>query len=220
MKRAVALRRFHVHRVARFEGEHGFVLGAVVAVESANVAPERDRPDKEEEDRDPDNAIHQVEDHLVAEHRMDAPQSGGRHERHELVHKDEEADRDEHVQRQHPAANLHFLLALLFGEAFERDVGGVAQGAEAERHRLSQRDHAANHRPAHPLVALRRARHRLRVHRHLPRRLAHRDSPGMRRAHHHALQHGLAAHERCLLAVFQGGEQLRGGKQAYELAQT
>src|ERR1700730_4119458 len=47
--------------VSVFEGEYGFVLGSVILVNTANVFPERDSPDEEQEQDQTDGAIDQVE---------------------------------------------------------------------------------------------------------------------------------------------------------------
>ena len=45
----------------------------------------------------------------------------------------------------------------------ERDVGGKPQRAEAQRHGVTQRHHAANDRPGHPFVFFRQPLQRLAV---------------------------------------------------------
>src|SRR5581483_5425655 len=55
---------------------------------------------------------------------------------------------------------------------------------------------------------------------HLARRLTHRNSPGVGGAHHHALQHGLAADQGGLFAAFQSGKHLHHRKKARHLSET
>src|SRR5437763_14177899 len=72
---------------------------------------------------------------------------------------------------------------------------------------MSQRHHAADYRPSHPLMSLGRPLEWLTVGGNFPGGLANRNSPGMGRPHHHAFENGLPADER-LLATFQCREQL------------
>ena len=72
---------------------------------------------------------------------------------------------------------------------------------------MSERHHAAHHRPAHPFMlsegrssgslCVKISPEGLRPH-----------TPRVRRAHHHAFQHGLAADQSGLFATLQGREQL------------
>ena len=143
-----------------------------------------------------DDAVHHVEDNLIAEHRRDVLlQLGGGHQRQELVHEDEEADREQDVKRGYPAVDLKFLAVLTGRNFIEHDIGGKAQRPEAKSHGLTQCDHAANDRPSHPLVLFRGAFQGLGMRGNGAVGAAHADAPGVRRAHHDALQHRLAAHQ-------------------------
>ena len=67
-------------------------------------------------------------------------QLGGCDQGNELVQKDEEADGKNDIDGSHPAADLGLLGSLFFvgRNRVERDVGGVAQRAEAQHHRLAR----------------------------------------------------------------------------------
>src|SRR5208282_2296370 len=156
------------------------------------------------------------------------------HQRQVLVHENEEGDGERHIQSRHPAGNFKFLaltviaiaksLALRFiggigGYFFQRRIGGKLQRAEPQGHRVPQRHHPTDHRPAHPFMLLRRPFQRLAVSNNLTRRFAHRDAPGMRRTHHHALQHRLPADEG-FLAALQSGQQLYRRQKTQDLPPT
>src|SRR5262249_20034195 len=80
---------------------------------------------------------------------------------------------------------------------------------------MAQNHHSADQRPSHPLMLLRRPFQRLRVSHDFAGRLPHRDAPSMRRAHHYALENGLAADEG-LLTAFESGKQLQGSQKTPE----
>ena len=185
------------------------MLGAVILVDPANVAPQRHSPDEEQEERDSDDAVHQVENDLLSEYGVHPLQFRRCQQRQKLVHEDEETDRDDDVDRSHPAADFQFLLVFVFvrlGLQFvEGDVGGKTQRAETERHRMTQGDDAANDRPRHPFVLFRQPLQRFAVSGHFARRFATGDGPCVRRAHHNAFEHGLAADQR-FFAAFEGGQ--------------
>ena len=104
------------------EGENRFMLGAVVLENAANVGQARDAPDEEQEKRNADHAVHDVEGDLVAESRIGVLQLGGRQQRQKLVHEDEESDRQHHVEGERPARHLGFLL--VFGrQPAHGDIG-------------------------------------------------------------------------------------------------
>ena len=95
-----------------------------------------------------------------------------------------------------PAADL-FLLALLV--LLELGVGGDRQRLEADLHRLAEGDDAADDRQAPEPVALRPGDERLGLDLDLALGVADRDGPDRDAAHHHALQHRLAADRRVAL---------------------
>ena len=77
------IRRILLHcagsqRIAVFKGKNRLVLGAVILVHAADVLQQRHSPDEQQEQRDADDAIHQVEHDLLAEHRVHALQFRGR----------------------------------------------------------------------------------------------------------------------------------------------
>ena len=80
---------------AVLEREHRFVLGTVIFVDAANVFPERDAPDEEQEQAEADGAVDQVEDDASAESGIDLLQFCRRQQRDVLVHEDEEGERDD-----------------------------------------------------------------------------------------------------------------------------
>ena len=156
-----------------------------------------------EEDRDPDELLDHHEDEPVRDRVREEVGQAGRQQ-------EEEADREQ--QREHDrarpgaAADL-LLLAVVVGRHLR--VRGDAERAEADLERLGERDHAAHDREPQQPVALRPGDERLGDHLDLAlrpllrvgaargellrRRLAHRHRPGGDAAHHHALEHGLAA---------------------------
>ena len=85
---------------------------------------------------------------------------------------------------------LAVLVLLLLG------VGGEGERAGADLQRLDERDDAADDRPAQRPVALRPRDERLGADLDLAVGLADRDRPGRDAAHHHALEHRLAADRR------------------------
>ena len=112
------------------------------------------------------------------------------------------------VEGKRPARYFGFLL--VFGsQPAHGHVGGIAQSAEAQPHRLAERHDATDHRPAHPFVLFRGAFQRLRVRRQGAIGPADADAPGMGRAHHDAFEHGLAADQGFLTAL-QSGQELDG----------
>ena len=121
------------------------------------------------------------------------------------------ADGEDNVDGRHPSADFDLLLAgvlWLAGLQFvEGDIGGETEGAESERHGVAQSDYAADDRPAHPFMLFGKPLQRFAVGGNFARRLAARDCPGVRRAHHNALEHGLAA-DQGLLAALQRGQEL------------
>ena len=53
---------------------------------------------------------------------------------------------------------------------------------------------------------------------HFARGLAAGDGPGVRRAHHHALEHGLPA-DQGFFATFKRGQKLHGHQETHEISQ-
>ena len=204
------------------------MFGAVVLIQAANVAEERDSPNEQQEESDADEAINQIEQHLIAEYRIDAPQGRGRHQRQELVHEDKKANRNECVHSDQPAGDMNVVACsggrlcsriLLACDILQRHVRRELQRAKAQRHRGAQRHNAAENRPAHPFMLVALALQRLGVGDNLARGLAHGNAPGMRRAHHDAFKHCLAADERGFLSVFKDRQKLGRGQEPAKLTQ-
>ena len=81
MKSRILLHRRGIQGIAILEGVNRLVLGAVIFVDPVNIAPQRHSPDEEQEQGDPDDAIHQVENDLLAEHRVHPFQLGSSQQR-------------------------------------------------------------------------------------------------------------------------------------------
>ena len=111
--------------------------------------------------------------------------------------------------------DLKFLLVLGgFGLQFiERHVGRELQSPEAQGHGMAERDHATDDRPGHPFAFFGQPLQRFAVRGDFAGRLAAGNGPGMRRAHHNALKHSLAADQR-LLAALKSGQKLHGHQEA------
>src|SRR5215469_12089962 len=200
----------YLQRVSGFEGEHRFVLGAVVLIHAANVFQQRCSPDEQQEQGDTNRAVYQVEDNALAENRVDPLQFRRGQQRKKLVHENEKADGDQDVDGSDPAAEFQLLARFrLRLDLVESYIGGETQGAEAERHRVPKRNDTANHRPAHPLMLFRQALQRLAVDGNLATRSAHGNAPCMRGAHHDAFENGLAA-DKSFLTALQSRQELNG----------
>ena len=109
-----------------------------------------------------------------------------------------------------PVISSFFLLRRGLGLQFiERNVGGKFQRPEAQGHGMTERDHTSNDGPRHPFAFFGQPLQRFAVGGHFAGRLAAGDGPSVRRAHHNALKHGLAA-DQSLLAAFKCGQELHG----------
>ena len=78
MIRRILLHCAGLERITILEREDGLVLRAMVFINPMNVAKEWNPPDEQQEQGDPDNAIDQVEDDLLAENGIYPLQFGGR----------------------------------------------------------------------------------------------------------------------------------------------
>ena len=87
MEGRILLHRRGLERITILEGVDRLVLGAVIFVNPMNIAPQRNSPDKEQEQGDANDAVHQVENNLLAKHRVHPFQFGGRHEGRNLYMK-------------------------------------------------------------------------------------------------------------------------------------
>jgi hypothetical protein len=88
-----------------------------------------------------------------------------------------------------------------------------AQGAVAEIHGVAERHHAAHDGPSHPFMFLGWALERFAQGDDFSGGFAAGNCPGVRGAHHHALEHGLASHQ-SFLAAFKGGQKLHGNQES------
>ena len=152
-----------------------------------------DRDDVADEDRRPQHPLDQPEEEGRAELVLD---QAGQPDRDDEEEADREQQREGDRQAPDPAADL-FLLALLV--LLELGVGGDRQRPEADLQRLAEGDDAADHRQAPEPVALRPGDDRLGADLDLALGRAHRDRPDRDAAHHHALEHRLAADRRVAL---------------------
>jgi len=219
-----------LERIAVLECVDRFVLSAVILVDAANIFPERNSPDEEQEERNSNQAIDEIEDELLAKDWIHMLQLGCGDERKVLVHEDEERDGKDNVYGRHPASDLELLrrdagvrswIFFIFveREIFEHCIGGKLQCAKAKGHGVAKRHDAADYWPAHPLVLIGGPCGLLAMSDDLTGRLSDGDPPGMRRAHHDALEHSLTADEGFLSAL-KSGKQLHCCEETYELAEN
>ena len=132
-------------------------------------------------------ALDEDEDAAVRDRERVGDQRGA-----DLEDRDREADRHGEGGEERPAADLGglpFAGLLLGGRVLGRD----AERAEADRHALAERDHAADDRQARGPVPRHQRVDRARDVRDLALGRPDRDRPVARSAHHHALEDGLAA---------------------------
>ena len=134
MIRGVFLDRGRVEGITVLEGENCLVLRAVIFVYAMNVSPQRDSPNKQQEKSDADGAIHEVEDNLLAEERIDAFQFGGSQQRKELIHENKKPEGEDNVDGSHPATDFEFLAFVVCGYFVEGDIGRETEGTESECH--------------------------------------------------------------------------------------
>ena len=100
------------------------MLGAVVFIHPPDIAQQRNSPDEEQENSNTDDTIHQVKDDLLAEDGVHSFQFRGGKQRQELVHENEESDREEDIHSCHPAADFELLFArFLKLELIKCDIG-------------------------------------------------------------------------------------------------
>src|SRR6202521_3335652 len=77
---------------------------------------------------------------------------------------------------------------------------------------MTEGDDTTNYRQRHPFAFFGKPLQRLAMRGNVSRRLTTSNSPSVRRAHHNALKHGLAANQG-LLAALKGGQQLHRHKE-------
>ena len=90
MKCRVFLNFSRVERISVLKCEDGLVFGAVILINPADILPQGNTPNEQQEHSDPDEAIVQVENKLLSEHRIDFLQLGRRQKREEFIHHNEE----------------------------------------------------------------------------------------------------------------------------------
>ena len=149
--------------------------------------------DVADEDRRAQHPLDQPEEQRRAELVLD---QAGQPDRDDEEEADGEHQREGDRQAPDPAADL-FPLSLLV--LLELGVGGDAQRPEADLQRLAEGDDAAQDRQPPEPVALRPGLDRFGLDLDLALGTAHRDGPDRDAAHHHALQHRLAADRRVAL---------------------
>ena len=198
-------------------GENSLVLGAMVLVDTANIAPARGEPDKAQEDGESDEALDKSEKNGIGG--LWGPVAHGTRRRigKKLVHEDKESEGKRDIEGGDPTIHLKLFPAggLL---VFQSDISRVAQGFEAEQHGGAKGDNSANERPGLPWVLVAGSDERLGMDCELSVGLANGDAPGVRGAHHDTFQHSLAADEG-LLRAFQRKRKLEGGVKAQMRAQ-
>ena len=204
-----------VHRLARFEVENNFVLGAVILENAADVLPARDHVQEPEEDRHADAAVDDVEGDPAVQGREALP-SSGQVQRNELVQENKESKREDRLSRHHPGE-------ISCGFSFWPRRASSSSDALAENFNAFTPSHIA-----WPSVPTPRRTGYLKIGYFSETRgsgdssvtispfgFADRHAVAVRRAHHHAFDDGLAADEG-LLAAFQHGKQLRVRRQTDE----
>src|ERR1700676_3240900 len=107
----ILLYGFRVERVSILKSKDGFVLGAVILVDAANVLPKRNSPDEEQKQYQADAAVDQVENNPATEGGIDLLKFGSRQKRDVFVHEDEEGQRDHDVDGGQPVAESGGFLA-------------------------------------------------------------------------------------------------------------
>ncbi len=97
-------------------------------------------------------------------------------------------------------------------QVFDGYVGGEAEGAVAQCHGISQGHDAADNGPGHPLVLFRGALQSFTHSDYFARWFAAGDGPGVRGAHHYALEDGLSA-DQGFFAALECRQKLYGGQE-------
>src|SRR5207248_10759858 len=182
---AKALDGLRLELLAGLEGIDRLVLGGVVLKDAAQVGQQRDHDQIEDEDGHADAALDEHEPDAVRDRKQ-----VGQQRRADLEERDREPDREQEREDERALRELLLGLLVVLGRGV---VGGDRERAEADRERLAERDHAADHRQSEETVTL---HHRLDWAADLgdlPIRLADGDGPVRRAAHHHALEDGLPA---------------------------
>src|SRR5438132_12213311 len=98
--------------------------------------------------------MHEVEDNLLAEERIDAFQFRGSEQGKELIRENKKAEGEDNVDRSHPATDFELLAFVVSGYFVEGDIGGVTEGPEYERHGMTKCHYTADDDPNHNFVFL------------------------------------------------------------------
>ena len=141
----------NVHRLARFEIEHHFVLRAMIFEHTADVLEARHEKQKSEKDHDADHAVDRVGREQARKRRHFLADARRQIQRHELVEKDEHREIYENARGHHPGGDLRRLLVAFI----QLRVGRKLERFHAQGHRLPQRSQAAQHRLAENRIFLR-----------------------------------------------------------------
>ena len=112
-----------LERIAILERENCLVLGPVILVHAMDIVPERNAPDKQQEQRNADQAVDQVENDLLAEQRIHLLQFRRRQQRNELVHENEETNRKNDIHCGQPAADFQFLSLFVGLDLIQSHIG-------------------------------------------------------------------------------------------------
>src|SRR5687768_4901327 len=194
-----------IDRLARFEVENYFMLGAMILEDPTDIFPPGNQIEEAEKDSDADYAVNYVDRDFSLQCRNVVAGHTCQIKRYELIEKNKEGKGEQQVQTHDPGRNLLGLLLAL--AVVESGIGRKPEGFHAQPHRLSESAHAAQNRELENRVLLGNARERALFDGHFAIRLADRNAVAMRRPHHDALHDGLAADE-CLLAAFEHRQHL------------
>jgi len=214
-------------RLLGFPKVHHLVLGAVVLEDAVDVLHPGDEQNVAQEENDPDDAVHEVEEQPVRVHRRvgglrrvdPRGDQGTQPVGHQ--HKQGDAGRQRKHQRpdEHPvAAAAGAVLPLSPFPAVLDRLGHGHLGREVERldpddQRLQQDGRTADQGPFQEPRPVGPFGRRLALDHDLPVGAADRDGDGVGRPHHDPLQHRLAAHQDIrlqLASAFRHGPALRG----------
>ena len=159
------------------------MLGAVVLEHAADVLHARDAADVGEEDREAQEALHEVEEYGIVRDEME--------ELRRTRRDGDEEDAREHEREDDRARHLlvRELLVLV-----ARHLRRVGERAQAEHEGLDERDGAAEHRFFENRIAVGNRADGMRLDLDAAVWVAHRCRDVLRPAHHHALDDGLSAH--------------------------
>ena len=176
-----------------------------------------------QQDADADQAVGHVDGEAAGKRRNMMAELRGQEQRNEFVEQDEEQEGEHEAERQHVGADLARLFTV------PRIFSGYSSGPSAALNEnlvafapsamvWPMRPRPAEDGILEDRILVGDLRHRVLVSDDLALRIAHGDAVTVRRQHHHAFHHGLAADEGFLTA-FQNGQHLQMGCQAQEASQ-